>query len=283
MVCLILGKLIILLTQSFSRMRDTRRRRAILAYPTKSLELNVFIFGFMLTIHTSEELLQELEDVIKSQYKITVKYDVESYLGVKFEFRPNGDVKLTLFEEYKEELKNHRVREPLSPQRLPASHSTSAEPMEPAAYLHLEGALIYLTESRRDIHTAVSFTATHSVTPTRGDFEELIHCLKYLEATQEEGLVLKAGKPNRELILRCYVDASYLSHSDSKSHQSFGEIGTFYSKSSNQQLVSTSSTQSEIRALHLLLWISFSLWSYYARSLPDRLNCQSLSSKIMER
>ena len=29
---------------------------------------------------TSEDLLQELEAVIKSQYKITVKYDVETYL-----------------------------------------------------------------------------------------------------------------------------------------------------------------------------------------------------------
>ena len=162
-----------------------------------------------------------------------------------------------MFEEYKEELKNHRAREPLSPRRLPASHSTNAEPMEPSAYLHLEGALIYLTKSRPDIHAAVSFGASHSVTPTRGDFKELIHCLKYLEATQEEGLVLKAGEPNRELILRCFVDASYLTHSDSKSHQdyclSFGEIGTFYSKSLKQQLVSTSSTQSEIRALQSLV------------------------------
>ena len=213
---------------------------------------------------TSEELLQELEEVIKSQYKITIKYDVESYLGVKFEHRSNGDVKLTqpkllnsLLEEYKEELKNHRAREPLSPQRLPASHSLNDEPMDPSAYLHLEGALIYLTKSRPDIHTAVSFGATHSVSPTRGDFEELIHCLKYLEATKDEGLLLRAGEPNRELVLRCYVDASYLTHPDSKSHQgyclSFGEIGTFYSKSSKQQLVSTSSTHSEIRALQSLV------------------------------
>ena len=146
--------------------------------------MNVFIFvDDTFVAATSEELLQELEHVIKSQYKITVKYDVECYLGVKF-----GDVKLTqlelfksLFEEYKEELKNHRAREPLSPQRLPISHATNAEPMEPSAYLHLEGALIYLTKSRPDIHTAVSFGATHSVTPTRGDFEELIQCLKYLD------------------------------------------------------------------------------------------------------
>ena len=121
--------------------------------------------------------------------------------------------------------------------------------MDPAAYLHLEGA--YLTKSWPDIYTAVSFGATHSVTPTRGDFEELIHCLKYLEATQEEGLILKAGEPNRDLILKCNVDASYLTHPDSKSNQgyclSFGDIGTFYSKSSKQQLVSTSSTQSEFK------------------------------------
>ena len=139
-----------------------------------------------------------------------MKYDVETYLGIKFENLPGGDVKLTqpkllksLFKEYEEELRNHRVREPITPQR-----SINEEPMDPAAYLHLEGALIYLTKSRPDIHTAVSFGATHSVKPTRGDFEELIHCLKYLEATQEEGLILKAGESNRDLILKCYVDAS---------------------------------------------------------------------------
>ena len=168
---------------------------------------------------------------------------MESYLGIKL---TQPKLLKSLFEEYTEELKNHRAREPLQ-----ATHSTNAEP------LNLEGALIYLTKSRPDIHTAVSFGATHSVTPTRGDFEELIHCLKYLEATQEEGLVLKAGEPNRELILRCYVDASYLTHPDSKNHQkyclSFGDIGTFSSKSSKRQLVSTSSKQSEIRALQSLV------------------------------
>ena len=129
--------------------------------------------------------------------------------------------------------------------------------MNPSDYLHLEGALIYLTKSRPDIQTAVSFGATHSVNPTWGDFEELIHCLKYLESTQDIGLILKAGEPNRDLILKCYVDASYLTHPDSKSHQgyclSFGDIGSFYSKSSKQQLISTSSTQSEFRALQSLV------------------------------
>ena len=213
---------------------------------------------------TNEEQLRALETLIQSQFKITINYDVATYLGIHFEYLPNGDVKLTqpkllnsLFDEYAEELREHRVREPISPQRTNTSRSERDDPMDPSEYLHLEGALIYLTKSRPDIQTAVSFGATHSVTPTRGDFDELIHCLKYLQSTAEYGLVLKAGEPYRDLVLKCYVDASYLTHPDSKSHQgycmSFGDVGTFYSKSSKQQLVSTSSTQSEIKALQSLV------------------------------
>ena len=213
---------------------------------------------------TTTDLLDEFETVVKSQFKITVKSDVDLYLGIHFDYLPNGDVKITqpkllqgLLEEYKDELAMHRARVPITPQRKESSKSITDEPIDPSEYLHLEGALIYLTKSRPDIQTTVSFGATHSVNPTRGDFEELIHCLKYLESTQNTGLILKAGEPFRELILKCYVDASYLTHPDSKSHQgyclSFGDIGSFYSKSSKQQLVSTSSTHSEVRALQTLI------------------------------
>ena len=213
---------------------------------------------------TSEQLIDDLELVIKSQFEITVNTEVESYLGIHFDYLPNGDVKITqplllnsLLEEFSEELRAHRSREPLSAQRADSSRSNDVTPMEVNEYLHLEGALIYLTKSRPDIQTAVSFGATHSVNPTRGDFDELIHCLKYLQSTADIGLILKAGVPNRQLILKCYVDASYLTHPDSKSHQgyclSFGDIGSFYSKSTKQKLVSTSSTQSEIRALQTLV------------------------------
>jgi hypothetical protein len=56
--------------------------------------------------------------------------------------------------------------------------------------------------------------------------------------------------------LICHVDASYLAHKDAKSHTgywlSFGKFGSFYSKSSMQKLVATSSTHAEIRALYTL-------------------------------
>ena len=74
--------------------------------------------------------------------------------------------------------------------------------------------MIYPNKSRPDIQTAISFGTTHSVNPTRGDFEELIHSLKYLKSTKVIVLILKAGEPNRDLILKCYFDASYLMHPD---------------------------------------------------------------------
>jgi len=129
--------------------------------------------------------------------------------------------------------------------------------MPPKDYLQLLGALIYLTKSRPEISTSVSFAATHAKDPTRGDFEELLVCLKYLGDTKDKGLRLRRGISNRPLELRCYVDASYLTHADSKGHtgycMSFGTVGTFYSKSSKQTLVATSSTHAEIRALYALV------------------------------
>ena len=66
--------------------------------------------------------------------------------------------------------------------------------------------------------------------------------------------MLKAGESYREFILKCYVDASYLTHPDSKSHHGYNlSFGSFYSKSSKQQLVSMSSTPSEVRALQTLV------------------------------
>ena len=48
---------------------------------------------------TTTDLLDEFETVVKSQFKITVKSDVELYLGIHFDYLPNGDVMITVLEE----------------------------------------------------------------------------------------------------------------------------------------------------------------------------------------
>jgi hypothetical protein len=60
-----------------------------------------------------------------------------------------------------------------------------------------------------------------------------------------------------KLVMTCYVDAAYMSHSDAASHTGYTiAIGSpepksfFYSKSMKQKLTATSSTHAEIRALY---------------------------------
>jgi hypothetical protein len=130
--------------------------------------------------------------------------------------------------------------------------------MSQGDYLHLLGGLNYLTKSRPEIGTACSIAATHSASPTRGAFTELLYIVKYLNGTKTKGLILYPGNPSMPLQLTCYVDASYLTHADSKSHtgfcMSFGRVGSFfYSKSSKQTSVATSSTHAEMRALYSVI------------------------------
>jgi hypothetical protein len=177
----------------------------------------------------------------------------------------NGDCKLTqpkllsgVLEEYKDQIAKCNSRSGSAPQRVHDEDEVErSSPMAQTEYLHLLGSLIYLTKSRPDISTAVSFAATYAVKPTSGAFKEMLYILLYLSKTESHGITIKAGKAHRDLKLSCYVDASYLTHRDSKSHtgycMSFGDVGTFYSKSGKQTLVATSSTHAEMRALYTLL------------------------------
>jgi hypothetical protein len=61
----------------------------------------------------------------------------------------------------------------------PAHNATTNKeqlPLMPVTtYLRLLGLLMYLTKSRPDIMTAVSFGATKSTSPTQGDYNQLLY------------------------------------------------------------------------------------------------------------
>jgi hypothetical protein len=210
---------------------------------------------------TNAASLCEFQDTVRKSFTITVNSEVTEYLGIKLHRLPNGDMQLTqpkllasLFDEYSTAL--HATSRVPSTPYLTATSASDTDPYNAHDYMHLLGALLFLCKSRPDIATAVSFGSTHAVRPLTIHFAELLQILRYLFHTRTHGLTLHAGVPNRPLILTCYVDASYLTHADSKSHTgytlSFGSVGTFYSKSSKQSLVTTSSTHAELRALYSL-------------------------------
>ena len=203
--------------------------------------------------------LVRFQNCLKEKFEITVNTNVTEYLGISMTETPEG-IQLTQPKLLKSVFEEFLARVPVSrsirtPQRAPVTLPDTT-PMSQKEYLHLLGALIYLTKSRPDIATAVSFGATFAASPTVGAFADLLHCVGYLYDTQGDGLILLKGVPNRPLTLTCYVDASYLTHSDSHSHTgyclSLGERGSFYSKSTKQTLVATSSTHAEVRALYSL-------------------------------
>ena len=210
---------------------------------------------------TLKSALLEFQEMLKTKFEITVNEEIESYLGVNMEKLSDGSIKLTqpkllqqLFDEYEAHLLPGLSRAN-APQRQQTSQSTEVQPISQKEYLHLLGTLNYLTKSRPEIATAISFGAIHCKEPNSSHLDELMHCVKYLYNTREKGLTLRPQQSSSsDLQLRCYVDASYLTHGDSKSHTgyclSFGRIGTFYSKSKKQPLVTTSSTHAEMRALY---------------------------------
>lgn len=212
---------------------------------------------FVCSTHKDE--LERLQMVLKEVFEITVTPEVDSYLGIQLEKLSDGSVKLCqpklldqLLSEYNDRLTGRTPDSPMRNEPLP-SHSPS---MDRNSYLHLLGGLMYMLKSRPDIGAALSYAATHSVSPTEAAFERLLHCLHYLKGTRDLGLVLMTGVPHQELTLTCYVDASYLSHADSKSHHgwcmSLGQYSCFMAKSQKQTIVATSSTHAEMRALFQL-------------------------------
>ena len=115
-------------------------------------------------------------------------------------------------------------------------------------YLRLLGLLMYLTKSRPDIMTAVSFGATKSISPTQDDYNnQLYYIVEYIRATADKGHSIPA------IQLYCEVDASYLIHSDSKGHTGYKmglhPNGTFYNRSAKQTL----EFHAEMHALYTLV------------------------------
>jgi hypothetical protein len=142
---------------------------------------------------------------------------------------------------------------------------------------------------RSDIAGAVSRLATKVSNPDSEDMRRLKHLVKYIKGTKEEGIIFRREE---EITLTCYVDASFDSHSDSKSHTGYcfflgNHSGAFYCRSTKQSLVANSSTEAEVIALfeaakdviwlrHLLADLGFKQ-AHPTVVLEDNLACMAIA------
>ena len=132
---------------------------------------------------------------------------------------------------------------------------TDMDPAErPDEFVSLVMAYLYVcTRARPDIFLAISFLCTRAKSPTKGDEQKLRRICAYIVNTADLVMVFT---PSVEMQVVSWVDASYAVHEDAKSHSgtviSAGlERGSpVFIRSRKQKLVSRSSTEAELIALH---------------------------------
>ena len=204
---------------------------------------------------TKQAGLDQFVKDVESRYEVTVE-PVTNYLGVHYEKLPDGSLKRTQHKMLDDLVEKHGLTDKPScttPSFSPSAIPPDLTPVSVTVYLCLLGSLLYLLFSRPDIGFAVSWAATKAANPTEYDWKNLVRILQYLYQTRAKGLILRKQPKGCKLQLHVYVDASYLLYDDSKAQTgyvlTFNNIGSWYSKSSKQSVVTTSSTHSEVRAM----------------------------------
>jgi hypothetical protein len=105
---------------------------------------------------------------------------------------------------------------------------------------------------RPDILLPVSFLSTRVHCCDVDDQRKLNRVLKYLNGTRTLGIVLR---PDKNLQLDSYIDASYGVHADGKSHSGMVislSAGPLFVKAAKQKIVTKSSTEAELVSLSLV-------------------------------
>ena len=184
--------------------------------PTRKIYVWIHVDDTLVAASNKEDI-EEFKDAIRKRFQITVNEEADQHLGVNLKKNPDGSVTLTqskllknVFNEYLEEAKKGRKR--LSVPMRTSQRDEDDSPYDRRSYLHLLGMLNYLLRSRPDISTALAFASTKAVSPTNSDYQRLLDVVYYLWGSKHLGPKIHPGNPDVPLQLRCYVDASYLTH-----------------------------------------------------------------------
>jgi hypothetical protein len=139
---------------------------------------------------------------------------------------------------------------------------------------------------RQDIQPGIAFLATRLLEPNENDWRKLEKILNYLKATQNEVATLSMDNSG---IIKWYVDASFASHKDLKSHT--GAVmtlgcGSVCSISTKQKVNSRSSTEAEFIAvddvISKVLWTKLFLQSQSQKIVMNVIYRDNQSSMKME-
>ena len=96
--------------------------------------------------------------------------------------------------------------------------SKDTRPVDAAVYRKLIGILMWLLQTRSDIHKEVNFLSRRVASPTMGDMAKLVRVLRYLNTSPDIGPTFYTEDGP---VLCAHVDAAYGVHTDARSHTGY--------------------------------------------------------------
>jgi hypothetical protein len=180
---------------------------------------------------------------------------VHDYLGMTFDFSEPNKVKIDMID-YINNMVDDFPEDLLPTDTAPTPAADDlfiiddSEPLPKAQketfHTFVAKGLFACKRARPDTHTAIAALCTRVQAPNQGDYNKLRRLMKYLNGTRNDKLILSADDLH---ILKWYVDASFATHPDFKSHTggafTYG-IGVPISSSRKQKLNTRSSTEAEL-------------------------------------
>ena len=203
-----------------------------------------------------EKFVRKMEETFGKDTPLTVsRGQVHDYVGMTLDFRTKGEVKINM-EHYIDMMLQDAPDKMKGTATMPAvPHLFKVNSKDPQylgaekkkIFVHLVMQGLYLSQrGRPDIRTAIAFLCGRLRCPDEDNYKKLIRMMQYLHGTKGMILTLQASD---EGIIRWWIDASYAVHEDMKGHTEAALLlgkGAIYSGSWKQQLVSRSSTESEM-------------------------------------
>ena len=209
--------------------------------------------------HKDPKVVTRIINKLKKKYgkvnPLTVtRGKLHDYLGMTLDFRKERKVKVTMYKYIQDMLRelpddmkglavtpaaDHLFKINPSPKFLDKARSEM--------FHHLVAKCLFLCKrARPDIHPTVAFLTTRVQKSDEDDWRKLARLMKYLRKTMYMPLTLEVDDIQ---IIKWFVDASYGTHGDFRSHTGgclmLGE-GTPVSISRKQKLNSKSSTEAEV-------------------------------------
>ena len=208
----------------------------------------------MLVCSDNANELSKFEEVLATQFTGYTKKDEKSisFLGLEICSLESNDIIVKQSSYIATLVKDYNITETKRyPKRMDVIKEDD-EPCNKEMYRSLAMKLMYLaTKTRPDISYVISYLATKMEAPSLRNYDELLHVVKYLKGTPELGIRFNS---EGALDPRLYIDASFNSHVDRKSHSGLVMIldnssGCIIHKSNKQTSRADSSTEAEIIAL----------------------------------